>query len=470
MKTIVVIGAGFCGTAVAVQLLRLAGEKPTRVLLLNRSGLMARGVAYGTRTESHLLNVPAGRMSALPDDPGSFLRYAQGRDARISGASFVPRRWFGDYLEWLLTQATRAAAANVRFRAMVGDAVDIQAVDGVAEIELASGERLMADQVVLALGNYAPADPPLADRGFFTSPRYVRDPWLPDALWGVAPDQPVLLIGTGLTMLDVLLGLRARGHTAPIYALSRRGLLPQAHRQLESPPQYAGRLAAKLKTLPSARLALKALRQELRAVEARGMDWRDVIGSLRHDTPAIWAQWPEAERRRFLRHARTLWDVHRHRCAPQQNAALCDELATRRLQVLAGRLLHCEDDLDGVNLRWQPRGDVAARGLRVGSVINCTGPAADTRQLREPLLLALARSGQLCRDTLGLGLETDAQYRLVDPEGQPSPVLRYVGPFLKARHWEATAVPELAAHAAQLAEQLMGEPHAVASTGQPLKV
>lgn len=458
MKTIVVIGAGFCGTAVAVQLLRLAGDQPTRVLLLNRSGLMARGVAYGTRTESHLLNVPAGRMSALPDDPGSFLRYAQGRDARVSSASFVPRRWFGDYLEQLLTLAAREAAPNVRFRAMVGDAVDIQRTGAGAAVELASGECLQADQVVLALGNYAPADPPLADASFFSSPRYVRDPWLPDALWGLAPDQPSLLIGTGLTMLDVLLDLRARGHSAPIYALSRRGLLPQAHRQLEGPPQYAARLANRLKNQPRLRPALRLTRQALRDAEAAGLDWRDVIGSLRQATPAIWAQWPLAEQRRFLRHLRPHWEVHRHRCAPQQNAALCEELAARRLQVLAGRLLHGEDDLDGVNLRWLPRGGLKAQSLRVGSVINCTGPANDTRQLKEPLLVALARSGQLCGDALGLGLETDAQYRLLDRQGEPSPVLRYIGPFLKARYWEATAVPELAAHAAQLAEHLMAEP------------
>lgn len=464
MRTIVVIGAGFCGTAVAVQLLRLAGDRATRVLLLNRSGLMARGVAYGTRSDSHLLNVPAGRMSALPEDPGSFLRYAQGYDPRVSGASFVPRRWFGDYLEWLLTQATRAAGPNVRFRAMVGDVVDIQEVDGTAQVELASGECLQADRVVLALGNYAPADPPMADRQFFTSPRYVRDPWTPDALWAVPSDQPVLLLGTGLTMLDVLLGLRARGHTAAIYALSRRGLLPQSHRPLEQPPQYAGRLAARLQATPSVRRALKLLRQELRSTEAAGQDWRDVIGSLRQATPAIWKQWPEAERRRFLRHARSYWEIHRHRCAPQQNLALCEELASRRLQVLAGRLSHCEEQLDGVQISWQPRGGGELRRLRVASVINCTGPASDTRQLKEPLLLALAKKGQLRRDALGLGLETDAHYRLLDQHGAPSAVLRYVGPFLKASWWESTAVPELAQHVATLAEELIAEPQPAAVT------
>jgi len=455
MKTIIVIGAGFCGTAVAVQLLRGAGAEPTRVLLLNRSGLMARGVAYGTRTESHLLNVPAGRMSALPDDPGSFLRYAQGRNPRVTGASFVPRRWFGDYLEDLLAKAAHAAAPDVRFRAMVGDVIGISLVEGQGHVELASGECLVADRIVLALGNFAPADPPLADASFFTSPRYVRDPWRPDALWGVANDQPVLLIGTGLTMLDVLLDLKSRGHRAPIYALSRRGLLPQAHRTLDVAPKYLGTLADRLAAQPNVRKALAMLRRELRAAASQDIDWRDVIGGLRKATPAIWAQWPDSERRRFLRHARPHWEIHRHRCAPQQNVALCEEIAGGRLRVLAGRLLACDDDYDSVTVQWRPRGSAVVQQRRVGSVINCTGPASDTRQLREPLLVSLAASGLLRRDSLGLGLDTNDDYALLDRQGKASSVLHYVGPFLKARWWEATAVPELSEHTARLAHELL---------------
>lgn len=453
MRTIVVIGAGFCGTAVAVQLLRRAGAEPMRILLLNRSGLMARGVAYGTRTDTQLLNVPAARMSALPDDPDSFLRYAQGRDARVTGASFVPRRWFGDYLEQLLAQAIHAAP-QVSFRVMVGEVIGIRAESNAAEVQLANGERLMADRVVLALGHYAPADPPLAQRECFASPHYVRDPWRSDALANVRADQPVLLVGTGLTMLDVLLDLLARGHRGRVYALSRRGLMPQTHRVLSEAPQYRGDLAERLLHVPTVRQALRLLRAELKAAAAEGQDWRDVIGGLRRMTPVIWDRWPEAERRRFLRHARVHWDIHRHRCAPEQNQTLCEELATGRLRVMAGRLVSCEADPDGMTVQWQPRGSGERRIMRVGSVINCTGPASDTNQLQEPLLRSLSASGLLRRDALGLGLDTDDHYALIDRQGRSSPVLHYVGPFLKGRWWEATAVPELAEHVARLAAVL----------------
>lgn len=454
MRTIVVIGAGFCGTAVAVQLLRRAGAEPMRILLLNRSGLMARGVAYGTRTETHLLNVPAARMSALPDDPDSFLRYAQGRDPRVTGASFVPRRWFGDYLEQLLAQAIHAAP-ETRLRAMVGEVTGIAVEQGEALIQLASGERMAADHVVLALGHYAPADPSLLNRDAFASPHYVRDPWRPDALSGVHPEQPVMLIGTGLTMLDVLLDLRQRGHRGRVYALSRRGLMPQTHRTLGAPPQYRGDLAERLLATPNVRRALRLLRLELKLAAEQGLDWRDVIGGLRRMTPAIWQSWPEVERRRFLRHARVHWEIHRHRCAPEQNQALCEELASGRLRVMAGRLVSCEADAEGMTVGWQPRGGKERRVMRVGALINCTGPAGDTRHITEPLLRSLSASGLVRRDPLGLGLDTDDHYALLDRYGRPSPVLHYVGPFLKSRWWEATSVPELAEHAARLAAGLI---------------
>lgn len=455
MKTVVVIGAGFCGAVAAAQLLRTPSPVPLKVVLLNRSGLMARGVAYGTRTEQHVLNVPAGRMSAYADDADHFLRYARGALPGITGASFVPRRLYGDYLEWLLSEAARNPAPGHAFRAMVGEVARICPDDTGASIELASGETLRAERVVLALGNYAPATPGF-EQGrdeLVHSPRYVRDPWRPDALWGVRPDEPVLLIGTGLTMLDVVLDLRARGVRAPIHALSRRGLMPLPHRELELRPHYdlPPRFAHMTAGL---RRYLRALRMWMREAAAQGVDWRDIIGGLRAHTPALWQAMHLKERQRFLRHLRPYWEVHRHRCAPALWAALAAEHREGHLQVHAGRLAGVESSLDALTVHYRPRGQTDLRRLRVGAVINCTGPEADTRTLREPLIAGLREAGLLQPDALGLGVEVDAAYRLIGAGGQPSAVLHYVGPFLKARDWEATAVPELRRHVAALCTAL----------------
>lgn len=462
MTTIAIIGAGFCGTTLAVHLLRRPPTRPLSVVLINRSGLLARGVAYGTRTASHVLNVPAGRMGAMPDEPDGFLDFVRQQDPQLTAASFVPRRSYGDYLESLLTEAAVRAPVGCRFRAVVGDVERIRPREGGgAHVLLNNGDLVEADRVVLSMGHYAPGDPPVApgERAFYSSPRYVRDPWHPAALHVVKPEAPVLLVGSGLTMLDVVLDLRERGHRAPIYALSRRGLMPQAHRALELPPVYDESLPARMLGEPTARHYLHAVRKAVERQAARGGDWRDTVGALRAVTPRLWQALPLAERRRFLRHVRAYWETHRHRCAPALGQRLQLECEAGRLQLVAGRILGYNETALDVGVRIRRRGAAQDEMLCVGTVVNCTGPQGDTRQLRDPLIAGLREDGLLVSDPLGLGFETDERYALLDSRGAASRSLHYVGPFLKARDWEATAVPELREHAARLAEVLRTELH-----------
>lgn len=461
MTTIAIIGAGFCGTTLAVHLLRRPPVTPLNVVLINRSGLLARGVAYGTRTASHVLNVPAARMGALPgDEEDGFLQFARRQDPKVGGASFVARRTYGDYLETLLTEAAMRASNGCRFRAVVGDVNRIQPLaSGGARILLGNGDVVAADKVVLSMGNYAPSDPPVAagQRAFYSSPRYVGNPWKPDALWVVKPEQPVLLIGTGLTMLDIALDLRERGHQAPIYTLSRRGLMPQPHRDLETPPVYDEQLPRRMLARPTARNYLRAVRSAIIVHMRAGGDWRDVIGALRAVTPQLWQALPLPERQRFLRHVRPYWETHRHRCAPDLGRRLQAEIDAGELTVLAGRLMAYDEDAEAVRVQWRRRGSRTLEQLTVGTVINCTGPDTDTRKLRDPLIAGLRDDGLLRPDRLGLGFEVDARYALCDHDGAATPWLHCVGPFLKYRDWEATAVPELREHVAALAEVLHRE-------------
>lgn len=462
-RTIAIIGAGFCGAVTAASLLRSADAEPLDIVLINRSGPMARGLAYGTRTRRHLLNAPAARMGAFVDDAGDFLRYAQTRDPTITGATFVPRQLFGDYLEEVLASAVRQAAPQHRFRAVAGDVISLQVDPGDAPVRLrfADGRHLAADQVVLALGNFQPSDPriPGGEAFFRNSARYVRDPWSDDALRRITSDRPVLTIGTGLTMIDVVLGLRAQGMSNQVLALSRHGLVPLAHRALDEPPLYRHGLPQRLVQAGTARGCLAELRREVREAAERGIDWRDVIGGLRAHTPRIWHALPISERRRFLRHLRPYWEVHRNRMAPRHGALLQAEVAADRLRPLAGRILAIEEQADSVRVRWRPRGGEEATEMEVGTVVNCTGPQSDTRRLQEPLLRRLREDGLIAPDALGLGLQTDERYALIDAQGRASDRLHYVGPFLRASHFEATAVPELRRHVAQLVQVLTSPAH-----------
>jgi len=419
---------------------------------------MARGVAYGTRRLDHLLNVPAGRMSAIEGEADDFYRYALERDPRYTRASFVPRRIYGDYLEARLTEAIEQAPEGVAFRSIVGTAVAISPPDGdrAAAIKMDNGQVIYADRIVLSNGNEMRGDPPVgsAHRDFYESSRYVRDPWLPGALRDIERATPVMLVGSGLTMVDVVLSLRAQGHTAPIHALSRHGLLPQAHREMHAPPTYDGFLAARMLACPDVRHYVRAMREAAADAARVGLDWRDVIGSIREATPSLWRQLPAEQRRRFLRHVRPYWDVHRHRCAPLPAARLQAEFNHGGLMLHAGRVTGYELREDSVSVSVRRRGMDAPQRFEVTAVVNCTGPSPDYGDERGSLFGRLRADGLLMRDDIDMGFAVSDDGSVLDGHGVPSAWLFYVGPLLQSRDWEATAVPELRRHVKRLAEAL----------------
>ena len=456
MRTIAIVGAGFSGTATAIQLLTRHGRLPFELALINRHPNLARGVAYGTHSPSHLLNVPAGRMGLFPDREGDFLEFASRYDNTLTAGSFVPRSLYGRYLGARLKQAAEGAEA-MRLKPVTGEVQDLRlASDGrSAVLQFADGHSLTAEQVVLAVGNYPPSNPPLPDAAFFQNPRYVRDPWEPGALDRLPLEAPVLLIGTGLTMMDVALELAHRGHSAVQYAISRRGLRPQVHRHLPAmpltpPPQ--GLLEGKA----TARRYLRLVRSYVEELASKGADWRDAIGALRSLTPALWQALDLQERRRFLRHLQAYWDIHRHRTAPASGDKLGQLMASGSLQVAAGRLRRLSGGPGGVDVVWQPRGSTREAHLEVGCVINCTGPQSDLTRLADPLVRSLLAQGLIRPDPLRLGLDLDPEARVLDNAGRPSSVVSYTGPLLKARDWEGTAVPELRVAAQKLADRLAG--------------
>lgn len=460
--TIAIIGAGFSGALTAVNLLRHSGGRALRVVLLNRSGRMARGVAYGTASAGHLLNVPAGNMSALDDDPDDFLRYCRWADPAVTPASFVRRAQYGAYLEALLEAAQFGAPAGATIERWVGEAVDLEppARSRPGAVYVADGRRIDADHVVLAFGHFSPADPPALPPRLRESARYVRDPWVPGALDGMGGDEPVLLIGSGLTAVDVVLALAARGHRGAVTMVSRRGLLPAAHREQRGvyPAEAARGLAVEMGG--TARGGLRALRRAMTRHEAAGGDWRDVMAALRPHLPALWQGLPLHERQRFLRRLQPWWDAARHRCAPASHARFESLREAGRVRLRPGRLLAIQERPGLLEVHLRPRGTAAVEQLAVAHVVNCTGPTSDLAQGGGPLVARLLARGWLQADALGLGVAVDTEGAVVGRDGAASGWLHYIGPLLRARDWEATAVPELRVHARRLAERLLASPTA----------
>ncbi len=452
-RTIVIVGAGFSGTAVAINLLRLAGERPLRVTLVDRADA-ARGVAYARRQYPYLLNVPAGRMSATSAEPTDFLTFAQRRLPGTTAEDFLPRELYGDYLESTLGAAELAAPPHVRLERIRGQVSSIERAADVSPIHvrLADGRGLTADEVVLALGNPAPARLP-GSEALWSCPRYIEDPWsVPPSF---LPGETVLVVGTGLTMADIVLAGSEASPSAKIHAISRHGLVPPAqtafrHTHIEGDARALLRSASL-----SMRQLFRVVRTLSQDMESRGGDWREAITLARTLAPTLWQRMPIRERCRFLRHARCYWDIHRHRLPDRTHTALEQLRRHGKLQVHAGRLRGFQLVGRRIRVDWCVRGTERISTLWVDRVVNCTGPDYDVRRSRDPLLRSLLSQGLAVADTLGLGLRTTAQSALVDSRGSASNRLFYVGPMLRAHHWETTAVQELREYAERLARHLL---------------
>ncbi len=453
MKAIIV-GAGFTGTMIAVHLGR-ESRPPSQIVLIERSGRFGSGVAYSTRHAAHLLNVPACQMSAFADDDGHFLRWAKHRDPSIRDGDFLPRQVFGEYLRGVLEQAKSEAPRGVAIECIEGEATALHtdAAGGVV-IRLADGRSITGDSCVLAIGNYPPADPPCKTPAFYRSKLYQRDPWAADAL-DVDARADLLLIGTGLTMIDVVIALDQAGHTGAIRCISRRGLVPQSHRDLAAAPVQLP-VPSSLDDWPRTALGLlRGLRAEIVRNGPRAIEWRDIVSSMRPVTASLWSALSREERRRFLGHLRPFWETHRHRAAPAIGRTIQRLRDTGRLDVIAGRVLEYDVRNDTALATIRRRGSSSNEVVSASRVINCTGPDTDLARVQEPFVQSLRQAGVVTPDELGLGLATDPAGRLLDRDGRAHRSLFLAGPLLRGRLWENTAVPELRSDALRCARRVI---------------
>jgi uncharacterized NAD(P)/FAD-binding protein YdhS len=456
--TVVIVGGGFSGTVLAVNLLRQPPSAPTDIVLFERHARVGQGVAYAQRGFPYLLNVAAGRMSIDRRDPEDFLRFAQRKDPGTEAEDFLPRAWYGDYLEQALSHAEREAPAQVRLQRVHAEVQRIEPEEG-QRLRVSSAQHapIVADRVVLALGNPPPPLLPWAEE-VQDHPAYLQNPWeLPQEL---ASHHAVLVVGNGLTMADVVLALtHGRDEVPLVHTLSRRGLvpLPQSfHRIDPSEPELEDGGERLLAAAHSLSEVLRTIRCLVAETEARGGDWRQVIQLVRHWAPRLWRALPKAERRRFVRHLLSFWSVHRHRQPPQSAERIEQLRQDGRLEVKAGRVQKMAERDGRIKVWWEPRGAPAAdcESLQVDWVINALGPDYVLERSIDPLTQSLLKSGMIVADSLQLGLRTGEHGACIDRQGQVSERLFYLGPMLRAEHWETTGAVELKQWAEDLAQHL----------------
>jgi uncharacterized NAD(P)/FAD-binding protein YdhS len=451
---VAIVGAGFSGSMVAVHLSRLAPEN--RVLLADRKGAFGRGVAYGTEDIRHLLNVPAGKMSAFPDIPGHFAEWLEFRRSifrsmgvdSISPDDFVPRKLYGTYIRDLLDEARRTTNRIEILRSQIDD---IEPRGEMLHVTAENGETFLARQIVLALGNFPPGDPPLHDGAFHRSPRYLNDPWSPETLQRISDKDDILILGSGLTALDLIVSLDSVKSRGTIHILSRRGHFPQPHRRCQPQPQWFARRRFPI----SARGLVRLVRTEVKTAAAQGIDWRAIIDALRPHTQGIWQSLSLVERKRFMRHIRPIWESHRHRAAPPVLAAKDAMFSSDRLVLHRGHVRRITESNSDLTVTFFNSSTRCEQTLRVAYVINCTGPECNYQKLKSPLVVNLFARGLIHPDPLFLGIKAASDGAAIDYLGRPSTRIFTLGSAAKGMLFETTAVPELRLQAKALAERLL---------------
>jgi uncharacterized NAD(P)/FAD-binding protein YdhS len=461
---IAIIGGGCSGALAAVNLvdqyIRSGSSRPVSICLIDDSDQIARGLAYGTTCREHLLNVSASGMSAFTRDPRHFAAWLMRRLPDAVPESFAPRMVYGDYLTELLEQAKSCGdSVKTSLKVIRQRASAIESTGGKAQITLASGQTMVASYVVLALGNFASANSQFgAKLNEIALTRFHKNPWDAGIAQEVLPDDDVMLIGTGLTMIDVVLNLRANGHRWRIHAISRHGYLPQPHFDLQRlaqekptsylPSQLPDRLIDIFKVLRSCAKAAE--------VESPG-NWRCVMTELRAVTASVWRRLSLADRCRFLRHIRQLWEVHRHRMAPEIAEQVKNWRDSGVLTIGAERIVEVSGTDGGIAVVSRPRGQSNTRRTVVQRVIECTGPITDFRTIGDPLIVQMRSSGLLQPDELGLGARTGDDGALINSDGAASDVIYAMASLRKGSLWETTAVPEIRQQANDLSELLLSK-------------
>lgn len=433
LRRVVIVGGGASGTLVAVSLLRRASAaRPVAISIIEKRGYIGPGLAYSTTDPQHLLNSTVGQMSGLEDEPDHLLRWLLGRGIAATPNTYLPRSTFGEYLVWLL-ETTRVPAGS-RLDRVYGEAVDAVEEFDSATVTLDDGRTLAAESVVLALGN----PPARRTRLGSSHAQVVDDPWAAGALDAITSDDRVLLVGTGLTTVDVALTLARSRPGIELTAVSRHGLLPRRHSSISVNPKP--RVLPEICTL---RELVRLVRGHVSTAEQSGEDWRSVIDGVRPSLSEIWQRLSRSDRESFMRHIARRWEIHRHRMAPQVAGKVQQLIEAGQLKILTAAELDSADDFT--------------------QVINCTGPQPVVSPGWSLLVDRLLDRGTTRPDDLGLGMDTHDDAALVGETGEIQERIYAIGFARRGTEWECTAVPEIRAHADQLAARLVATGRSVAA-------
>jgi len=458
---ILIIGGGLSGTMLAVQLLRLPGQR--RIQIIEPRAELGRGEAYSAVELGHTLNGNAARMSVDPDNPDDLTQWLTAHIAAGGWPEsaeqnvpvselFPPRGLFGVYVQQRLAEARVVGARHGSTVEHVrAEVVDLQIDTDSVQVSLNNGRRLHSAYAVLATGMFPAARTPQKESSGLNAA--ALDPWDVAAMRQLDPQSTVLIIGSGLTMVDAVVSLEQAGHRGPIEVFSRHGLLPHVRRQ---PPAWVDFLAED-QSIRTPRQLLRELRRHCREAIAQGIDWQAPLDTVRAHIGRLWSQATDVQRRQFVRHVRPWWESHHHR-SPPLSAALVERLHHEgRLRIQAASYKGLEPVTgEGASIRIRRRGEAETCVVQGAALINSSGIEYDWRRVARPLPQQLLARGLVRPGPLALGIAAAVDGAVLDADGQAGSRLFAMGPPLRGMWWESTAVTDVALQAKMLAARLVG--------------
>lgn len=457
---ILIIGGGLSGAMLAAQLLRLPGQRS--VLVIEPRAELGRGEAYSAVELGHTLNGNAARMSVDPDNPDDLTQWLtayiaaggwpQSDEQHVPVSElFPPRGIFGLYVQQRLAEAQALGVAEGSTAEHVqAEVIDLQTDDHRVLLTLSNGQQLQSACAVLATGMFAAARTPQTESNGVNAA--ALDPWDVSAMRQLDPLSTVLIIGSGLTMVDAVVSLEQAGHRGPIEVFSRHGLLPHVRRQ---PPAWVDFLAAD-QSICTPRQLVRELRRHCRDAMAQGIDWQAPLDTVRAHIGRLWSQATDVQRRQFVRHVRPWWESHHHR-SPPLSAQLVERLhGEGRLRIQAASFKGLEPSSeDGVSIRIRRRGEADTVVVSGAALINSSGIEYDWRRVARPLPQQLLARGLVQPGPLALGIAAAVDGAVLNAEGKVANRLFAMGPPLRGMWWESTAVTDVASQAKALAIRLV---------------
>lgn len=455
--SVVIIGGGFCGVMTLINLINNA-DKKIAITLINKGYPIARGVAYKTYSDLHLLNVETKNMSAFHDQPDHFLKWCLNQENIFFNNdelpfTYLPRNIYGRYLDEIFEEKINNIPANVSLQIIDDEATDIDKHNHRLIVRTTSGINIISDKIILATGNCEPGPPTLSNQAFLQSKNYFSNPWFENAVLGLQDDQTTLIIGTGLTMVDVIIGLREKNFKGKIIALSPHGYNILPHRKLP-PQQY---ILDELLPPYDLENLFRLFYKHIRAARKRGLPGETVIDAIRVKTQEIWQHLSLNDKKKFMMHLRHLWGVARHRLPSFVHQEIQQMINEEELKVIAGRIRNITEGENGFEIIIRKRKDQSELILKVARIINCTGPETDIRKQKSLLFCSLLKKGIIRPDVMNLGIDATSEGQIIDEKNIVSNQIFAIGSLLKGKLWESTAIPEIRIQAFHLAELILND-------------